>query len=99
MQRGVTGRYEITDVTGELVRAFIPAPLPPEPALDHLSSPCWSARCLGSVAWTPCQRCSRTPPFSTGSSGWRGEFPESRRELLPRAAPGALFFLAKDSLE
>src|SRR3989338_8720964 len=34
MPRGVTGRYEITSVGGESVRAFIPAPLPPDPPLD-----------------------------------------------------------------
>lgn len=34
MKRGNTGRYEITAVGGERVRAFVPAALPPEPALD-----------------------------------------------------------------
>ena len=34
MERHDTGRYEITSTMGEPVRAFIPAPLPPEPALD-----------------------------------------------------------------
>lgn len=34
MQRGLTGRYEETAVGGERVRAFIPAPLPPEPVLE-----------------------------------------------------------------
>ena len=34
MKRGVMGRYESTAVGGETVRAFIPAPLPPEPALE-----------------------------------------------------------------
>ena len=33
MRRRVTGRYEITGVGGERVRAFVPAPLPPRPAL------------------------------------------------------------------
>ena len=33
MQRGVTGRYEVTSVGGEKVRAFVPAPLPPFPPL------------------------------------------------------------------
>jgi Fic family protein len=33
MKRGPTGRYEATAVAGEVVRAFVPAPLPPEPAL------------------------------------------------------------------
>ena len=33
MQRGKTGRYEITSVGGEQVRAFVPAPLPPAPPL------------------------------------------------------------------
>ena len=34
MKRSYTGIYEITSTMGEPVRAFIPAPLPPEPALD-----------------------------------------------------------------
>lgn len=34
MQRGSTGRYETTTTAGEAVRAFIPAPLPPAPALE-----------------------------------------------------------------
>ena len=34
LRRGETGRYEITAAAGEQVRAFVPAPLPPEPALD-----------------------------------------------------------------
>ena len=34
MERRDTGRYEIAATMGEPVRAFIPAPLPPEPALD-----------------------------------------------------------------
>lgn len=34
MKRGETGRYEETSVVGEIVRAFVPAPLPPDPALD-----------------------------------------------------------------
>ena len=33
MQRGATGRYEVTSVGGELVRAFVPDPLPPVPPL------------------------------------------------------------------
>jgi Fic family protein len=33
MRRGVTGRYEVTSVGGERVRAFVPAPLPPDPPL------------------------------------------------------------------
>ncbi len=33
MQRGETGRYEVTSVGGEQVRAFVPAPLPPVPPL------------------------------------------------------------------
>ena len=33
MQRGETGRYEVTSASGEMVRAFVPAPLPPVPAL------------------------------------------------------------------
>lgn len=34
MQRGETGRYEVTTVGGERVRAFVPAPLPPVPPLS-----------------------------------------------------------------
>lgn len=34
MQRGITGRYETTNLGGEQVRAFIPHPLPPDPPLD-----------------------------------------------------------------
>ena len=34
MKRGTTGAYEVTAVGGETVRAFIPRPLPPRPALD-----------------------------------------------------------------
>ena len=34
MQRGQTGRDEITAIGGEQVRAFLPAPLPPQPPLD-----------------------------------------------------------------
>ena len=34
MRRGETGRYVITSGGGEQVRAFVPAPLPPVPALD-----------------------------------------------------------------
>jgi Fic family protein len=33
MKRGSTGRYEVTKVGGEAVRAFIPHPLPPGPPL------------------------------------------------------------------
>ena len=33
MERGETGRYEITSVGGEQVRAFVPAPLPAAPPL------------------------------------------------------------------
>ncbi len=34
MKRGLTGRYEVTSVGGEQVRAFIPSALPPQPPLD-----------------------------------------------------------------
>ncbi len=34
MQRGPTGHFEVTSTTGEPVRAFVPAPLPPTPPLD-----------------------------------------------------------------
>ena len=33
MRRGESGRYEVTSVGGEQVRAFVPLPLPPTPAL------------------------------------------------------------------
>ncbi len=33
MQRGATGRYEVTNAGGETVRAFVPNPLPPVPPL------------------------------------------------------------------
>ncbi len=33
MQRSMTGRYEISTVSGESVRAFVPDPLPPEPPI------------------------------------------------------------------
>jgi len=38
VKRSSTGAYEVTAVGGETVRAFIPLPLPPQPALD-LSGP------------------------------------------------------------
>ncbi len=34
MKRGETGRYEEVVAGGEAVRAFVPAPLPPEPAVE-----------------------------------------------------------------
>lgn len=34
MNRGLTGRYEISNTTGEAVSAFVPNPLPPQPPLD-----------------------------------------------------------------
>lgn len=33
MRRGEIGSYRVTDIGDELVRAFVPAPLPPKPAL------------------------------------------------------------------
>jgi Fic family protein len=33
MQRNLTGRYEVTNIAGESIRAFIPFSLPPEPPL------------------------------------------------------------------
>ncbi len=33
MRRGEIGSYEVTSIGGERVRAFVPAPLPPQPAL------------------------------------------------------------------
>lgn len=35
MKRGETGRYEVTAVGGESVRAFVPAPLPPVPPIAY----------------------------------------------------------------
>jgi Fic family protein len=37
VKRGETGRYEVTAAGGERVRAFVPAPLPPEPPLELAS--------------------------------------------------------------
>lgn len=34
MRRGLTEQYERSSITGETIRAFIPKPLPPEPALE-----------------------------------------------------------------
>ena len=34
LKRGETGRYDVTTVSGEPVRAFVPAPLPPQPPLE-----------------------------------------------------------------
>lgn len=34
MNRGLTGRYETSEIGGEQVRAFVPSPLPPVPPLD-----------------------------------------------------------------
>lgn len=34
MQRGPSGHFEVITSTGEPVRAFVPAPLPPTPSLD-----------------------------------------------------------------
>ena len=34
MERGSTGRYEVTTVGGEAVSAFVPEPLPPHPPLE-----------------------------------------------------------------
>ncbi|MBA2603441.1 MAG: Fic family protein [Acidobacteria bacterium] len=34
MERGTTGRHEVTTVGGEEVRAFVPDPLPPQPPLE-----------------------------------------------------------------
>lgn len=38
MKRGITGEYQTTLVAGEPVRAFIPQPLPPRPALELTES-------------------------------------------------------------
>ncbi len=37
MNRSKTGVYEVTTIGGETVRAFVPFPLPPDPALDLTS--------------------------------------------------------------
>ena len=34
MKRESTGRYQVAATLGESVRAFVPAPLPPEPAIE-----------------------------------------------------------------
>lgn len=34
MQRGATGRYELSSIGSETIRAFIPHLLPPEPPLE-----------------------------------------------------------------
>lgn len=34
MQRGMTGRHVESTTVGEVVRAFVPSPLPPEPAIE-----------------------------------------------------------------
>ncbi len=34
LKRSLTGRYETSTVAGEKIKAFIPAPLPPEPPLE-----------------------------------------------------------------
>ena len=48
MKRGETGRYEVTTAGGEPVRAFLPAPLPPDPplALDGPLQPLLEAAAL-----------------------------------------------------
>lgn len=35
MRREATGRYEITSTAGETVRAFVPAPVPPDPPVQR----------------------------------------------------------------
>lgn len=49
MQRKQVGRYEITATSGEEVQAYIPSPLPPEPALDLLSLQPMLSRALVSL--------------------------------------------------
>jgi len=34
MKRDLTGRYEIAEIGGETIRAFVPRPLPPDPPLE-----------------------------------------------------------------
>jgi Fic family protein len=34
MKRDASGRYQVVSDVGEKVRAFVPSPLPPEPAID-----------------------------------------------------------------
>jgi len=38
MNRGISGRYEVSNVGGEVIRAFIPDPLPPRPPLELTNS-------------------------------------------------------------
>jgi Fic family protein len=38
MNRGISGRYEISSVGGEVVRAFVPDPLPPQMPLDLVNA-------------------------------------------------------------
>ena len=49
MRREQVGRYEITATSGEEVHAYIPSPLPPEPALDLLSLQPMLSRALVSL--------------------------------------------------
>jgi Fic family protein len=41
MKRGPQGRYEITEVGGERVQAFVPHPLPPDPPLELTAQRQW----------------------------------------------------------
>ena len=34
MKRGLTGRYEVLSIGGEVIQAFVPDPLPPKPPLE-----------------------------------------------------------------
>jgi Fic family protein len=38
MKRGISGRYEASNVGGEVVQAFVPDPLPPRPPLELINS-------------------------------------------------------------
>ena len=46
MTRGETGRFEVTTLGGEEVRAFIPVPLPPVPRIE-LDGPLLQTRGTG----------------------------------------------------
>jgi hypothetical protein len=58
MHRGATGDYESAATTGEPVRAFVPRPLPPDPALalgnSHQRLLERATLALGRLDSTPC---------------------------------------------
>jgi hypothetical protein len=63
MRREATGRYEVSSTAGETVRAFVPAPLPPEPAVV-LACP---LQALHERATRPCAD-GRSPAHSSSRS-------------------------------